>query len=365
MFLYIISLEGDAEENTGVGKKVLSQMKVFNNAFKKAYCCSFGNQIAYFKDAQGNVIENRIVPSRKDYWDVVIYWVKKYEIKYVYIRQVKVHRYYLVALKRLNEMKTKIVTEIPSYPYDNIKQDNLSRIEDQIYRKELKKYVDRITTYSSDKEIWNIKCINLVNGIDVNEIPFIYKGADRKIDRIVMSCISMAYPWHGYERIIKGLKNYFENGGNRNIELYITGEGSTINEYKLLVNQLELEDRVFFTGVIDGEELDRLYEHTEIAIGTLGFYKIGIYEASPIKIAEYCARGILTVIGCRDLRFNGDESFLYFVDNDETVLDVRNIIEFFDKSVIVDNNIKIRKYAEKNLSWDSIMRPVISYYLDK
>lgn len=52
---------------------------------------------------------------------------------------------------------------------------------------------------------------------------------------------------HGYDRLLVGLGEYYRNGGNRNIYYYIVGDGyeTVMNEYKCIIAEYELGDRVF------------------------------------------------------------------------------------------------------------------------
>ncbi len=37
-------------------------------------------------------------------------------------------------------------------------------------------------------------------------------------------------PWHGYERLLEGLANYYHKGGISNIVIYMVGDGRELHE---------------------------------------------------------------------------------------------------------------------------------------
>ena len=78
--------------------------------------------------------------------------------------------WFISYLKFLKKINLKVILEIPTYPYDGEVKDNFFTKWDKKYRKELHKYVDKGVTYSNDKKIWGITCINISNGIDLDEI---------------------------------------------------------------------------------------------------------------------------------------------------------------------------------------------------
>ena len=60
--------------------------------------------------------------------------------------------------------------------------------------------------------------------------------------------------------------------------------------------------------------------------------------------------------------FGENNYFAYQVSNDETPIDMRNIIELYEAMYDGRDFIKdMRAYTVSNLTWDSIMRPVVNY----
>jgi hypothetical protein len=68
-------------------------------------------------------------------------------------------------------------------------------------------------------------------------------------------------------------------------------------------------------GVLKPVEVATIMAHADVAIGTLALYREGLHEASPLKVREYLARGIPTIIGYKDTDFPDQVSFLLEIPN--------------------------------------------------
>lgn len=81
-------------------------------------------------------------------------------------------------------------------------------------------------------------------------------------------------------------------------------------------------------GLLDPVDYLPILAGADIAIGSLALHRTAISEASPLKVAEYLAYGIPTVIGYTDTRFPAGAPFLLQIanseDNVETSLDAIN-----------------------------------------
>ena len=249
---------------------------------------------------------------------------KLYEdINFMYIRYFYSSPWFISYLKFLKKLNLKIILEIPTYPYDGEVKDNFFTRWDKKYREELNIYVDKIVTYSNDKEIWEIPCINISNGIDLEEIQM--------IDR---------------EKI------------ESKIIFNIVGEGNEISKLKQIVNEnKELENIVIFHGRKSGKELDKIYNITNIGVGSLGIHRINLETVQPLKNREYCAKGLPFIISFNDPYFK-DKEFVYKVSNNEKLLDIEKIIEWYKNLKITSK--EIREYS-KNFSWDIQMKKVVDY----
>lgn len=291
---------------------------------------------------------------------------------FFYIRHQAVDLRYVCFIRKLrsNYRDADIVLEIPTYPYDKELLKNTTMwpwfFKDKFYSRFLKKYVDRIVTYSSDEDIFNIPTIKIINGIDTDRIaPISTDTSDGKVIKII--AVAQFQPSHGYERFINGLKNYYNDGGVREIELHMVGEGSEKAFYEKLVVESNLENRVFFYGIITGDKLDEVYEDKDIGLAGMGLYKRGITKSSALKVREYLAKGLPVVTGVPNDAFsNGGDEFCMEYPNEPGDIDINCMIQWYDalieeysdKSQLVR---KIRDFAIDAVDIRSTMRPVVSY----
>lgn len=359
MLLYITDCDLNWPGYVGVRKKIMAQIEAFENVFGRVYYTIWSWQIAYLMD-KDKVIQKEAAVTREDLIHVLIQWIQAYQVKHTYIRYIHANISSIKLLKYQKENNIKSVIEIPTYPYDGEIPYGRHKIEDIYYRNEIIKYIDVIATYSKDKRIWGKPCIQINNGIDVNKIPLSgYANRDKEV--VIVAVAGMA-PWHGYERIISGLYHYYKNGGDWKLSLKFVGEGAELTKYKELSIKYKLQSQIEFMGKLEGDALSEVFSEADIGIVSLGFYKIGMKEGSPIKGAEYCARGIPFVCGYQDLRFSKNESFVLNVPNDDTPIDMNEVIRFYSRLCMrKDFKEQIRDHAVKYLTWDSIMKPVIDY----
>lgn len=84
----------------------------------------------------------------------------------------------------------------------------------------------------------------------------------------------------------------------------------------LAVNSAQvLPDNIEFHGVLPRSSYQTLMSRADVAIGTLGMHRKDMEEASPLKVREYLAYGIPTIIGYRDTDFPGEYPWLLRLAN--------------------------------------------------
>ena len=360
---YITFINLYNENNKGIHQKIISQCRVLKRKLSKNtfYTSRVFETAILFCD--GKIIKREPANDRRRYCDVILKWMREYQAELIYSR----YHFSDVILsdffKDVKKMGLPIIIEIPTYPYDGELKEGLRKYEDTTYRESLIKYADIISTYSEDSVIWNKHCINLVNGIDSLNICDKFGSIEKK-GIFLISVLSMN-TWHGLERLIKGFYNYYCSKKNHDPEIYLIaiGDGPERGNYEALSNRYGLKDYISFVGAINHDELNDYYLKSDIAVDALGLYKKGMDKACSIKGAEYCAKGMPIVSGYVDLRFPDDLQFVYHVPNDETPVNMFGVVDWFkDLSKDKEYKINISNYAKENLTWDSIMQPVVDYY---
>lgn len=89
-----------------------------------------------------------------------------------------------------------------------------------------------------------------------------------------------------------------------------------------------------FHGNLRPDDYLPLMHGADVAIGTLGLYRKRMEEASPLKLREYLARGIPSIIGYRDTDFPSPVRFLLQVPNrpDGVTASLAEISAFVERS---------------------------------
>lgn len=289
----------------------------------------------------------------------------------LYIRKPLCDRGFDAFLKQVKHQypDAKILMEIPTYPYDKELFSGIKNLPmyfgEVFYRNRLHKYVDRIVIFSEDTEIFGIPTIGIQNGIHIEDNPV--RPAKTDTSEIHLIAVAAFQRAHGYERIIRGLDEYYKSGGTRNIILDFVGYGKESEQYIQLIQDLGLQEHIVFWGAHYGETLNQIYAQADIGMAPFGFYKHGIEISSALKVREYIARGLPVIAGSKQDIFT-EETFPYYLEfpNDDSVVNMERIVDFYDRvyhsgetySQVIHS---IRDYAEGNISWRSTLSPVIEY----
>lgn len=361
--LYITYINFEAKNCMGVKKKIFAQIRALKKSFPKVFYTCYCGQLMYLY-LEDTLLEKEVALTKKECNALLKKWMKQYDITRTYIRYDWADKWFIDLLRYQKEQGIKSVLEIPTFPYDDkaIMPCESVMIEDRYYRSQLKKYINVVTGYCDDKEILGMHCINLQNGIDIEEHPLSKRKHEE--GKIVLLAVSSMQKWNAYERIILGIKKYYENHGTTDIIFKLVGEGADTNYYKRLVRENHLEDKVFFLGRLEGEALDREYNTADIGAGTLGMFKVNLENATAIKAREYCTRGIPFIYGYNDLGFCGNEEYVLKVSNDEQLIDMNEVIEWYSSiKEQKDLALKMRTKAKKEFTWETLLKPVINYLI--
>lgn len=345
------------EKNIGVRKKIEYQIKSLSKLKNEVDKIYVDSTIAYLNDKILFKVGNKLLKRF-----ILFFKLKKANLELydlIYIRNPSSNPFFINFLKKIQNKK--IIMEIPTYPYDNEADSFFLKVQnilDKVYRRKLKNYIQRLVTYSDDKEIWGIPCINISNGIDSSEISIINKNIKNNVNKINFIGVARIAFWHGFDRFILSMGEYYKNNPKEVVKFHIVGDGNkeTVNALKNLVKENQLEDYVIFYGYKAGKELDEIYNKADIGVGGLAAFRQGLTTGSGLKNREYCAKGIPFINGDIDNSFVGCK-FVYNISNDNSLFSIKEIIEWYKNLNMTSE--EIRKYAENNLSWDIQMKKVV------
>lgn len=269
-------------------------------------------------------------------------------------------------IKSLNK-NIKIIMEIPTFPYD-YEMENYSLlpllIKDKIARRFLYKYIDRIVTYSNDESIWGIKTIKISNGVQLDEELSVDDFITDNNALNIIAVSNLAF-WHGYDRAIVGLYNYYAAGG-KNIKLHIVGEGEQFKKLKKLASELQILQHVVFYGKQGKDKLKDIYSICSIGLDSLGRHRSKVYYNSSLKSKEYLMKGLLIVSGVEN-ELDSHKEYRYYLrlPSDESPVDFFQVRDFYEKAYKNENSNKIRleiiQFAKKNFLMEMVMGPVCDY----
>lgn len=368
IFMYVNYTPKDI--SIGITKKIRSQIETLRKlGFEVTYTAYLKDGVGVYNNQDELILEKNFktkIGNIQRYYRrfllirTAIYYLKQSNecFDYAYLRWHTFDRLYIRMLKIMKDLNMKTIIEAHAYT-PNAKATSLignyNLIMNKIYSKKAKEYVDLIAGISEYDNIIGIKTVKIDNGIDVESI--IPREDEKNSDTIRIISVSNEYSYHGYDRLIKGLYNYYNNGGKQ--KFLVKFVGVFMESTKKMVEEYRLSDKVIFYGKKFGSELDKIYNESDIGIGALAHHRVGLYSGSSLKTKEYFAKGLPFIYGWKEPAF--DESYPYAkkVDLNEEPIDINEIIEFYDsiknKKDVIRN---MRKFAEENYSWEIQMSKV-------
>lgn len=361
---YYIHFQGRA--SIGISKKIDMQMEEFNKHFQMEEIEVDTLPRNLLQRVVGLLPWNSIA---RGYGEAL---AKLDNPDFIYVRRTVAERAYVEFFKNIKKKfpSCKIIIEIFTYPYD---KDDFGKwnawpfyIKELIYRKKLKKYVDRFVTYTNDEEIFGVKTIQSVNGIIVDAVSKV-RGAYQP-NKLNLLGVAYMQRQHGYERVIEGLYNYYQQEANKyEVNLWLVGNGPEKALYENMVKKYELDQYVFFKGLTLGNELDEMYDKTEICLGTFGMYKVNFYgKMSALKTRECMAKGMPIISGNGIDVLRDDSDYIELFENKNEAINIDLVIDFFErikqkygsKECIAE---EIRNYAYQTVDMQIAMKNIVSY----
>ena len=361
--MYIHFERSDDPRKKGVLNKINGQLKAFQKKGISTDLVYLKNKRQlYFNDELLTYVIYRHFLGRYLLFFSILKRIKNSDYSLIYIRYPQSDRYFLWFLSKIKKSETKVFLEFPTYPYDKecSKRKKLDQIllnQDRKYRIRLKPLVYRCITYTTDTTIFNIPTIRLSNGIDLSKYNVVSNVSKSK-DTIKLIAVANLTKSQGYDRLIKGLKVYYsQSAPHKTITLNIIGNGPAYHELQLLTKDLKLEEYVIFKGIKMSTELDKEFESSDLGIGTLAIHRVGLHSGSVLKVREYLARGIPSVIGYKDTGIQDNLPFIFKVEANETPINISELVSFMEGLQI--SPLEIRQYAIENLGWEKQINKII------
>ena len=124
---------------------------------------------------------------------------------------------------------------------------------------------------------------------------------------------------------------------------------------QVIIDKYKIQDFIIFHGQLFGEELDKVFNVSCFAIGSLARHRSGITVIKTLKNREYATRGIPFIYSEQDSDFD-HQSYVLKAPADESPIDIQKIIDFVNKFTMKPEYI--RKTVE-HLKWENQMQRVL------
>lgn len=364
-------------EYSGISKKIHYQVKGLRENGHDVRLCYYGfaengHRCRYIDDkvlkdyGSGQIAAIR---QRMDYNCIYDYCVCEH-IEFVYARCFQNANPWLIGLfKKLRKKGVRAVTEIPTYPYDNEFSDNsdwntkVGLWIDKKYRNSLSRQMDAIVTFSDAKIIFGQRAINISNGVDFESIPL--HTRQRPVnDQLHLIGVAEVHFWHGFDRMVAGIGEYYKNGGHRDVYFHIVGgvhpaymrDLPQAPGFQTLIDKYGIGGKILFHGTLFGQQLDDVFNQCQFAIGSLARHRSGITVIKTLKNREYATRGIPFIYSEQDSDFD-NQPYIIKAPADESPIDIQQILDFMSNFDMEPDSI--RKTVE-HLAWKNQMQKVIN-----
>lgn len=356
------------EESNGISKKIRYQVKALA-------ACGLDVRTCYYDvDPNGHRKWMIDYTTLKDFgngsfakikkrfcFKPIVEYVNAQKIEFVYMRSYhNANPFTIHFAKALKKAGARVVMEIPTYPYDQeyiTARMKLDLLVDKCFRHQMAKTMEAIVTFSDAPVIFGQRTIRISNGIDFSAIRMKSKTNDTQASLNLIGVAEIHY-WHGFDRLIQGLINYYKTDRSYKVYFHIVGNASGPREVQEVVDPVKnnhLEEYIIMHGAQHGEKLDQLFDEADMGIGSLGRHRSNITHIKTLKNREYAARGIPFTYSEIDSDFDHRPYVLKVPANEEPI-DVEKLVEFYHSRQW--SPIEIRESIH-NLSWKEQMQKVI------
>ena len=276
-------------------------------------------------------------------FDCIFEYCKQNGIQFIYARCFQNANPWLIRFfKHIKDLGIKSVTEIPTYPYDSefVGFPFMTRMGlkiDQFFRHRLYQQMNAIVTFSDAEQIFGQRTIRISNGVDMDSIP-LHQYQVPSDGSVHLIGVAEVHYWHGYDRLIAGLGEYYKHTENpRQVFFHIVGgvwksemyDSIHAPGFSELMDKYHIRNRVIFHNQLFGDELNHVFNQCCFAIGSLARHRSGITTIKTLKNREYATRGIPFIYSEQDRDFDHQVYILKAVP-DESPIDIQMILDFID-----------------------------------
>lgn len=310
-------------------------------------------------------------------YDCIYDYCIREKIEFVYARCFQNANPWLISFfKKLKKAGIHSVTEIPTYPYDDEFKNfdwkaRLGLKVDQLFREKMSQQMDALVTFSDAERIFGQRTIRISNGVDFDSIPLHQPSAvshqpsavSRQPSELHLIGVAEVHDWHGFDRVMTGLGEYYSQPPKANrpkpsVFFHVVGgvhPNRMNNVFEPIINKYGLQNKIIFHGQLFGEELTKVFNQCQFAIGSLGRHRSGITVIKTLKNREYATRGIPFIYSEQDSDFD-HQPYVLKAPADETPIDILQIVDFMDHFTMKPEEIR---HTVEHLTWKIQMQRVL------
>jgi glycosyltransferase involved in cell wall biosynthesis len=174
--------------------------------------------------------------------------------------------------------------------------------------------------------------------------------------------VAEVHPWHGFDRLIKGLGEYYRqqpvaNSNKPDVFFHVVGgvSESMMHDFQTIIHEYNIEQYVVFHGKLFGDELTAVFNQCQFAIGSLARHRSGITRIKTLKNREYAARGIPFIYSEEDSDFD-QQPYVLKAPADDSPVEICQILDFLNRSSMSPDDIR---RTVSLLAWKYQMKRVI------
>ncbi|MCB6972386.1 MULTISPECIES: glycosyltransferase family 1 protein [Butyricimonas] len=353
--------------SNGISKKIHYQVHALSNNGVETHLCYLEEK----SDRKYRMVDDKIIASygkglkskiyKRIEFNSIVNYAMQHQINFVYIRSAhNANPFTIRMIRKMKQAGIRVVMEIPTYPYDQEYVSTKMKLQlrlDQCFRKKMAKLLDKIVTFSNYNTIFGVPTLQISNGIDFNEIPVKQQQNDVSQELHLIGVAEIHF-WHGFDRLIKGLANYYSTQPNYKVYFHIIGDFFSQrerHEYVSIIKEYHIEPYVILHGQQHGKSLDALFELCHLGIGSLARHRSGITNIKTLKNREYAARGIPFIYSEIDDDFE-DMPYIMKIPANEEPVDITKLLLFYCELNTSPQEIRD---SIQFLSWKNQMKKVI------
>jgi len=303
------------------------------------------------------------------------------KIEFVYARCFQNANPWLISFfKKLKKAGIHSVTEIPTYPYD----DEFKNFDwkarwglkiDQLFRHRLYQQMDALVTFSDSEYIFGQRTIRISNGVDFDSIPLHRPPLNLERaggEALHLIGVAEVHDWHGFDRVMTGIGEYYrqkqtalatphslrENSNKPDVFFHVVGgvhPNRMNNVFAPIINKYGIQNNIVFHGQLFGDELTKVFNQCQFAIGSLGRHRSGITVIKTLKNREYATRGIPFIYSEQDSDFD-QLPYVLKAPADESPIDIQQIVDFMNHFTMKPEDIR---HTVEHLTWTIQMQHVL------